>query len=49
VAALAWDMARHEPGSFIDPDLADRHSDLLFSVALRDTRAYLYLLLEHHD
>jgi hypothetical protein len=47
--ALAWDTVRHEPGSFIDPDLADRHSDLLFSIEVRETRAYLYLLLEHQS
>jgi predicted transposase YdaD len=47
--ALAWNTVRHEPGSFIDADLADRHSDLLFSIEVRETRAYLYLLLEHQS
>jgi hypothetical protein len=54
--AIQWDTLTHEPGSFIDPDLADSHSDLLFSAHLgshdshgsRDShRVYLYLLFEH--
>src|SRR5690606_35658178 len=28
--AIDWSSLRLEPGSFIDPKLADRHSDLLF-------------------
>jgi hypothetical protein len=32
VDAIAWPTMTRESGSFIDPDLADRHSDLLFSV-----------------
>jgi predicted transposase/invertase (TIGR01784 family) len=49
--AIAWDSMAPEAGSFIDPDLADHHSDLLFSVRLRDDgqRAFVYLLLEHQS
>ncbi|MCX4244621.1 Rpn family recombination-promoting nuclease/putative transposase [Paraliomyxa miuraensis] len=49
VEAIAWDTVACEPGSFIDPELAGRHSDLLFSVDLRGGRAFLYLLLEHQS
>jgi predicted transposase/invertase (TIGR01784 family) len=45
--AIRWDTLAHEPGSFIDPDLADTHSDLLFSARLGANHAYLYLLFEH--
>ncbi|MFO7561363.1 MAG: Rpn family recombination-promoting nuclease/putative transposase [Enhygromyxa sp.] len=38
-----------EDGSFIDPELADRHSDLLFSARLRGDRVFLNLLLEHQS
>jgi predicted transposase/invertase (TIGR01784 family) len=50
-AVLRWDTLKREPGSFIDPQLADRHTDLLFSVGLdrADRRGYLYLLLEHQS
>jgi predicted transposase YdaD len=57
--AIAWDTIERESGSFVAPDLADRHSDLLFSVQLSTpqaehrraggTRVLLYLLLEHRS
>jgi predicted transposase/invertase (TIGR01784 family) len=49
--AIAWDSMAPEAGSFVDPDLADHHSDLLFSVRLRrgDQPAFVYLLLEHQS
>ena len=47
--AIAWGTMEPEPGSFIDPELADSHSDLLFSVELQGRRAFLYLLLEHQS
>jgi predicted transposase YdaD len=49
VAAIAWETISLVPGSFIDPDLADRQSDLLYAVELRGARALLYLLLEHQS
>lgn len=36
-----------EPGSFVDEHLAERHTDLLFSAKLDNTRVLLYLLYEH--
>lgn len=45
--AIDWDTLTHEPGSFIDPDLADSHSDLLFTARLGAHRVCLYLLFEH--
>jgi predicted transposase YdaD len=55
VEAIDWETIQREAGSFIDPELASRHTDLLFSVQLRnrgnrkndDTRLLLYLLVEH--
>jgi predicted transposase/invertase (TIGR01784 family) len=48
--AVAWDTLDREIGSFVDPALADRHSDLLFSARLRTgDPALLYLLLEHQS
>jgi hypothetical protein len=38
-----------ESGSFIDPELADSHSDLLFSARLHGDPVLLYLLLEHRS
>ncbi len=48
-AAIDWETLTHEPGSFIDPELADRQSDLLFSARIGDTPALVYLLLEHQS
>jgi hypothetical protein len=39
----------HEPGSYIDEELADRHSDLLFSVSTEVGDALVYLLFEHQS
>jgi predicted transposase YdaD len=47
--AIAWDTLKSEPGSFIDTELKDRHSDLLFSVMLAGSPVLLYLLLEHQS
>ena len=47
--AIAWETLTPKPGSFVDPDLADRHSDLLFSVQLGDAQALVYMLLEHQS
>jgi predicted transposase/invertase (TIGR01784 family) len=45
--AIEWDTLTHRPGSFIDPDLADTHSDLLFSARIDADEVYIYLLFEH--
>ena len=47
--AMVWSTLSLEPGSFIDSALGKSHSDLLFSVDLDGSRAYLYLLLEHQS
>jgi predicted transposase YdaD len=51
--ALAWDTLARESGTFIDPALRNRHTDLLFSIQLaRDPQGetvLLYLLLEHQS
>jgi Putative transposase, YhgA-like len=47
---VAWDTLQGEPASFIDPDLADLHSDLLYSAQLRtDPPASLHVLLEYQS
>jgi predicted transposase YdaD len=47
VQAIDWTTLTHQPGSFIDPDLADTHTDLLFSARLGAHEVRLYLLFEH--
>ena len=37
------------PGSFVDQKLRERHTDLLYSVRLREREAFLYLLFEHQS
>ncbi len=48
--AVAWDTLAHDRGSFIDRELAERHTDLLFSASLRaGAPGLVYLLLEHQS
>lgn len=48
--AIAWDTVTGEPGSFVDPELADHHSDLRFSARARTGDSLLvHLLLEHQS
>lgn len=48
--AIAWDSLETEPASFIDVELADSHSDLLFTARLATGEpALVYLLLEHQS
>lgn len=49
--AIAWETLAHEPGSFVDRALADRHNDLLFSARLRTggRSARVFFLLEHQS
>lgn len=49
--ALAWETLARESGTFIDPELRNRQSDLLFSIQLaHGTGTVLfYLLLEHQS
>lgn len=47
---IAWDTLHGESGSFVDPALADHHSDLLFSARLRtDAAELVHVLLEHQS
>jgi hypothetical protein len=47
---IAWDTLHRESGSFVDPALADYHSDLLFSARLRtDAAELVHVLLEHQS
>jgi predicted transposase/invertase (TIGR01784 family) len=48
-AQIAWSTLRLEPGSFVDPTLAARHTDLLFSAQVAGQRALVYLLFEHQS
>jgi hypothetical protein len=49
-AGVVWETLDGEPGSFIDPLLADQHSDLVFSARLRTGQsALVYFLLEHQS
>lgn len=48
--AIDWPTLAQCSGSFIDPVLSGRHTDLLFSVAWRDGgEALVYLLFEHQS
>jgi hypothetical protein len=38
-----------EPGTYIDPNLSDHHSDLLFSLRLGHETALVYVLFEHQS
>jgi hypothetical protein len=48
---LEWATLKLEPGSFVDPELRDRHTDLLFSVNVKSRRqqVFIYVLLEHQS
>ena len=49
VAAIDWSSLALEPGSFVDEELADQHSDLLFSASAKGSgeSVLVYLLFEH--
>ena len=61
VDKLNWTTLKLEPGTFVDPELRDRHTDLLYSVELKGSpkpgrgkrgsarRVFLYVLLEHQS
>jgi len=49
VAALDFKSLSLCPGSFVDQNLRERHTDLLYSVYLREREAFLYLLFEHQS
>jgi hypothetical protein len=43
---LDMDSLTPQPGSFVDPDMRKRFTDLLYSVNLAGRRAFVYLLLD---
>jgi predicted transposase/invertase (TIGR01784 family) len=47
VARIDFSTLALRPGSFVDEALKERHSDLLFSVAISGRSALIYLLFEH--
>jgi len=52
VEALEWHTLVRQPGSFVDPVMRERHTDLLFSAAWRGQGvgdALVYLLFEHQS
>jgi hypothetical protein len=48
-ARIDFATLTHRPGSFVDSELAARHTDLLFSANLAGRPAYLHLLFEHQS
>jgi predicted transposase/invertase (TIGR01784 family) len=44
-----WATLERLPGSFVDQELAWRHTDLLYRVALSGREALIYVLLEHQS
>lgn len=48
-ARFDWTTLEAVPGSFVDRELRDRHTDLLFRALLSGRPAHLYLLYEHQS
>ena len=46
-ACLDWSRLSLVHGSFVDPELRQRHCDLLFRVPLAGREVFIYLLFEH--
>jgi len=46
-ATCDWDSLRVLPGSFVDSDLREYHTDILFGIECQGTTLLLHLLLEH--
>ncbi|HYP75234.1 MAG TPA: Rpn family recombination-promoting nuclease/putative transposase [Polyangiaceae bacterium] len=50
VAALIdWPSLELCAGSFVDPQLAERHTDLLFSARFAGRKSHIYVLFEHQS
>jgi predicted transposase/invertase (TIGR01784 family) len=48
--AINWQSLERRPGSFVEPELIERHTDLLFSAAWHTGgEALVYLLFEHQS
>jgi predicted transposase/invertase (TIGR01784 family) len=48
-ARVDWTTLKVESGTFVDPDLTDRHTDLLFTVRCSGHGAFVYVLFEHQS
>ena len=48
-ARIDWASLRLVDGRFVDPELADRLTDLLFAANIAGREAFVYLLLEHQS
>ena len=48
-ALIDWPSLKLCPGSFVDPQLVERHTDLLFTVRYAGRDAQLYVLFEHQS
>jgi len=48
-ARIAWETLETVPGSFVDSELRDRHTDLLYRVSLSGRQSLLYVLYEHQS
>ena len=49
VERVDWSTLRAEPGSFVDADGPERHTDLLFSATIGGRDARIYVLFEHQS
>lgn len=49
VTRLDLDQLQRVNGSFVDPELRWRHSDLLFTAPLQERDAFIYVLVEHQS
>src|SRR5262245_41307803 len=49
VERIDWRTLTLAPGTFIDAELAERRSDLLFSAKLDRDDVFIYLLFEHQS
>ena len=49
VREVDWGTLKLESASVVDPSLASRHGDLLFSASIRDGRLYVITVVEHQS
>ncbi len=49
VERVDWSTLELEPGSYVDEELTERHSDLLYRAELDGSTALLFLLFEHQS
>jgi predicted transposase YdaD len=47
--AFDWNSLRLEPSTFVDPQFTASESDLLFSLKIKESDVFLYLLFEHQS